>query len=36
MGVNADSQAATFSAGTTIHEYIYICFQMTFAAITPP
>ena len=35
MGVNADSQAATFSAGVTIHEYIYICFQMTFAAITP-
>jgi Amt family ammonium transporter len=34
-GVNADSQAATFSAGVTIHEYIYICFQMTFAAITP-
>ncbi len=35
MGVNADSQAATFSNGATIHEYIYICFQMTFAAITP-
>ena len=35
IGVNADSQAATFSAGATIHEYIYICFQMTFAAITP-
>lgn len=35
MGVNADSQAATFSAGVTIHEFIYICFQMTFAAITP-
>ena len=35
IGVNADSQAATFSAGVTIHEYIYICFQMTFAAITP-
>jgi Amt family ammonium transporter len=34
-GVNLDSQAATFSAGTTIHEYIYICFQLTFAAITP-
>ena len=34
-GVTTDSQAATFSAGTTIHEYIYICFQMTFAAITP-
>ena len=35
MGVTADSQAATFSAGVTIHEFIYICFQMTFAAITP-
>jgi Amt family ammonium transporter len=35
MGVNADSQAATFSNGATIHEYVYICFQMTFAAITP-
>jgi len=35
MGVTADSQAATFSAGATIHEYIYISFQMTFAIITP-
>ena len=35
MGVTADSQAATFTAGVTIHEYIYICFQLTFAAITP-
>jgi len=35
MGVTTDSQAATFSAGATIHEFIYICFQMTFAAITP-
>ena len=34
-GVNADSQAATFSVGVTIHELIYVCFQMTFAAITP-
>jgi Amt family ammonium transporter len=34
MGVTLDSQAATFSNGATIHEYIYICFQMTFAAIT--
>lgn len=34
-GVTADSQAATFSAGVTIHEFIYICFQATFAAITP-
>ena len=35
MGVTTDSQAATFSAGVTINEYIYICFQLTFAAITP-
>src|SRR5689334_9076220 len=35
MGVTTDSQAATFSVGVTIHELIYICFQMTFAAITP-
>jgi Amt family ammonium transporter len=34
-GVTTDSQAATFSVGVTIHELIYICFQMTFAAITP-
>jgi Amt family ammonium transporter len=34
-GVTTDSQAATFSNGATIHELIYICFQMTFAAITP-
>src|SRR3972149_2879007 len=35
MGVTTDSQAATFSAGATTPEVIYICFQMTFAAITP-
>jgi ammonium transporter, Amt family len=35
MGVTTDSQAATFSVGVTIHELIYICFQATFAAITP-
>jgi Amt family ammonium transporter len=34
-GVTTDSQAATFSVGVTVHEMIYICFQMTFAAITP-
>jgi Amt family ammonium transporter len=34
-GVTADSQAATFSVGVPITEYVYICFQMTFAAITP-
>jgi Amt family ammonium transporter len=30
-----DAQAATFSVGANISELIYICFQMTFAAITP-
>src|SRR5262245_57468926 len=35
QGVTTDSQAATFSVGVTIHELVYICFQMTFAAITP-
>jgi Amt family ammonium transporter len=34
-GITTDSQAATFSVGVTIHELIYMCFQMTFAAITP-
>ncbi|MFT4150048.1 MAG: ammonium transporter [Paracoccaceae bacterium] len=34
-GVSADSMAATFSAGYVIPEYVFICFQMTFAAITP-
>jgi Amt family ammonium transporter len=34
-GVDAESQAATFSLATPISEYVYICFQMTFAAITP-
>jgi Amt family ammonium transporter len=34
-GVTADSMAATFSAGYVIPEYLFICFQMTFAAITP-
>ena len=29
------SQAATFSADVNITELIYICFQMTFACITP-
>ena len=29
------SKAATFSADVNITELIYICFQMTFAAITP-
>ena len=30
-----DSRAATFSAGYEIPEYVFIAFQMTFAAITP-
>ena len=34
-GVTIDSKAATFSVGANISELIYICFQMTFAAITP-
>lgn len=34
-GVTTESVAATFSVGVPITEYIYICFQMTFAAITP-
>ena len=34
-GVTAESAAATFSNGVGISEYVYICFQMTFAAITP-
>jgi Amt family ammonium transporter len=34
-GVTKDSTAATFSEGVVIPEYVFICFQMTFAAITP-
>jgi Amt family ammonium transporter len=34
-GVTPDSKAGTFSVGVNITEYVYICFQMTFAAITP-
>ncbi len=34
-GVTTDSQAVTFSVGVPISEFVYICFQMTFAAITP-
>ncbi|BCM82148.1 ammonium transporter [Methylobacterium indicum] len=34
-GVDANSVAATFSNGVVIPEYVYICFQMTFAMITP-
>ncbi len=34
-GVGPDSMSATFSAGYVIPEYLFITFQMTFAAITP-
>lgn len=34
-GVSSSSSVATFSNGVAIPEYVYICFQMTFAAITP-
>ena len=33
-GVTSASQAATFTKGVEIPEYVFICFQMTFAAIT--
>ena len=35
QGVDANSQAATFSNGVYIPELVYVCFQMTFACITP-
>ncbi|MFN0219015.1 MAG: ammonium transporter [Hyphomicrobium sp.] len=34
-GVTTTSEVATFSNGVTVPEYAYVCFQMTFAAITP-
>ena len=34
-GITADSQAATFSDGVMIPEYVFVAFQCTFAAITP-
>ncbi|MDX2307873.1 MAG: ammonium transporter [Hyphomicrobium sp.] len=34
-GVDSTTLAATFSNGVYIPEYVYICFQMTFACITP-
>jgi len=34
-GVTIDSMAATFTTGVVIPEYVFIAFQMTFAAITP-
>jgi ammonium transporter, Amt family len=35
MGIRPETTAETFSDGVVIPEYVYICFQMTFAAITP-
>jgi Amt family ammonium transporter len=34
-GLTADSTAATFTKGVVIPEYVYMVFQLTFAAITP-
>jgi Amt family ammonium transporter len=34
-GVDANTTVATFSNGIYIPEFVYICFQMTFACITP-
>ncbi|RYH09906.1 ammonium transporter [Tropicimonas sp. IMCC6043] len=34
-GVTPESTVATFSDGVELPEYVFICFQMTFAAITP-
>ncbi len=34
-GVTPDTTAGTFSKGVVIPEYIYVSFQLTFAAITP-
>nr|WP_295665760.1 ammonium transporter [Sphingomonas sp.] len=34
-GVDANSLAATFSNGVYIPEFAFVCFQMTFACITP-
>ncbi len=34
-GVDYNSLAVTFTNNVSIPEYVYICFQMTFAAITP-
>ena len=35
MGITPESIAATFSKGVYIPEYIFVAFQLTFAAITP-
>lgn len=34
-GITPESVAATFSKGVVIPEYVYVVFQLTFAAITP-
>jgi Amt family ammonium transporter len=34
-GVDATTQVATWSNGVYLPEFVYICFQMTFACITP-
>jgi ammonium transporter, Amt family len=34
-GITPDSMAASFSKGVYIPEFIYVAFQLTFAAITP-
>jgi Amt family ammonium transporter len=34
-GVGPDSTSDTFTKGVVIPEYVFICFQMTFAMITP-
>ncbi|MFC7395879.1 ammonium transporter [Chelatococcus sp. GCM10030263] len=34
-GVGTDSTSDTFTKGVVIPEYVFICFQMTFACITP-
>ena len=33
-GISPATTAATFTAGVAIPEYVFVCFQMTFAAIT--
>src|SRR5512139_4164602 len=35
MGITTDSKVATFSVDANVSELVYVCFQMTFAAITP-
>jgi len=34
-GITPESMAATFSKGAYVPEYLYVAFQLTFAAITP-